>query len=318
MNCDFCFAHKNEDEELFDINNLKLLKTKLPKESFSHVVITGGEPLLHFDLVKQIRAEFQDGQVNSNGALLTDEIVEWLIETKTRLSLSLDYDIVGFSGHDSENVRNKVQDFVLRYPELKGLLFLMKVIPAEALPKLSMLRHQQKPFEKDVPTQYNILDPVDMNFRIDLDLFFEKEMDRIESGKITLRESVFRSFVKRTKKGLTEGFNTSSCEDCMTLNHRGEIHICNEFAAMPKKYVDEKYGMFNVRDFEFNNIREKYKEHKHGINTLCKEDCFVKYFCGGMCWRKEKNDFQCELFRHAFPYTLYIEFNYISNKELVF
>jgi len=50
----------------------------------------------------------------------------------------------------------------------------------------------------------------------------------------------------------------------------------------------------------------------------CKEDCFARYLCGGICWTNiSYNKYLCELMRLLLPYALYIKANYIHTNDII-
>lgn len=97
LNCSYCnvdkWSKKAIDPDLC-LEQFHALRAQHPTEKIQ-IDFFGGEPLLHFDLVKHIiEGSESDGNVDygmpTNGLLLTDEILEYLIEKKVQISLSFD------------------------------------------------------------------------------------------------------------------------------------------------------------------------------------------------------------------------------------
>lgn len=127
--CDYCWQRempdreskntRTRDGELSGEEWIKILST-VPKLSF--IGLTGGEPLLHPDFKNII--QFLGGKflytVNTNGILLSDEILENLIKCKTsNLSISID----GFSDiHDISRKRVGLFDHIVERIECLNIL----------------------------------------------------------------------------------------------------------------------------------------------------------------------------------------------------
>ena len=97
LNCSYC----NQDKLSKDVINPQLFlnEYRRVRKSFPDELIQidffGGEPLLFMDLIKTIISETEnDGNIQygmpTNGLLLTEEILEYLIEKKVNVSLSFD------------------------------------------------------------------------------------------------------------------------------------------------------------------------------------------------------------------------------------
>jgi len=312
--CDFCYAHKNEDpnDAVFSLDYIKKLKTKIPKESFSFASITGGEPLLYKDLVKQVRAEFGQANILTNGSLIDEEFVKWMLDSNTSVYITLDYDIPNFSGHASQPVRQNLQRLVDKYPDLVNFMSLGTVMPIHELYNLNDYRSTQcEPFEKECWKLFNFI----FEGEYVKEDFFEQELDRLENDEISIKETLFFRYLNYLQKAFGEGFNTSSCSNSLSINHRGQIYACHEYAAMPESFSSRFKPIF-VDDFDLDKFKDHLKEVKYGPNSLCKKDCCLKYLCGGVCWANlHMNDYLCVLTRLAVAYALYIKVNYIPNNK---
>lgn len=107
MRCDYCFERSQTELSTLDIelsknaiiafkNFIKDRANKYKKIKFNFF---GGEPLLYFEKVKKIHeyarehlSEFDNiiYTINTNGTLLTSEIISWLISNDIHISISLD------------------------------------------------------------------------------------------------------------------------------------------------------------------------------------------------------------------------------------
>ncbi|MFQ5786984.1 MAG: radical SAM protein [Thermodesulfobacteriota bacterium] len=130
LSCDYCWQReeagrksestKTRKHELSTEEWVKIVKS-VPK--FSFIGLTGGEPLLHpgFNQIVQNISLLNPFTVNTNGILLTDEIIENLIDCKvSNVSISID----GFSDvHDVSRKKvglfNTIVERIKRLNELK-------------------------------------------------------------------------------------------------------------------------------------------------------------------------------------------------------
>jgi len=314
MDCTFCYARKNsEDQEYeFDLGYIKHLKTVLPPVSFNSVVFSGGEPFIYFDKVKQLRQEFNRCNIYTNGALVDESVVEWLLETDTSIYVTLDFDIPGFEGHDSREVRGRLQRLVEKYPKFKQIMSLGTVMPIDRLNELDVLREQQAPFESDCWRLYNFVPPADGSTFTASKEVFEHELDLLEYDQVTIKESFFFRYINYVQKMATEGFNSSSCSNSLTVNHRGQIYACQEYASMPEKFSELRFKPIDVYNFSPEVFAEHVSGYKYGPNSLCTKDCNMRYLCGGVCWANiEHNRYLCEFSRYAIAYAMYLKYNYI-------
>jgi len=97
LNCSYCNQDKLSkdviDPQLF-LNEYRRVRESFPNELIQ-IDFFGGEPLLFMDLIRTIISETEnDGNIQygmpTNGLLLTEEILEYLIEKKVNVSLSFD------------------------------------------------------------------------------------------------------------------------------------------------------------------------------------------------------------------------------------
>lgn len=319
MDCSFCYAHKNEDPEVIDPAIIKTLKEKLPPESFKYTTISGGEPFLFPGIVKRIRNEFESCCIYTNGSLLTSNIVKWLMNTNTSVYITLDYNIKGFCGHNSTYARRNIDGLIRRYPDFKNLISIGTVLPSDQLENLQALRKQQRQFEEDCWHLYNIIDPLVEGYTVTGEVF-DNELLLIESGRISITNSIFFRYINYIQRVHRDGFNVSSCSNALTVNHRNELSICNEAASMPSKYNDCSYKSIKVEDFDLDTFKQQQLNvNKYGTHSLCKKDCYLTYICGGICWKKQDSDkeLQCHMARLGVAHALYIKANYMQHSDAI-
>lgn len=89
LNCRMCYVHmsKTEQEEIAPLHSARewiSLGEKLMEKGLVYLLLTGGEPFLRKDFKEIMQGLHRLGliiSINSNGLLITDEVVEWLKET---------------------------------------------------------------------------------------------------------------------------------------------------------------------------------------------------------------------------------------------
>jgi MoaA/NifB/PqqE/SkfB family radical SAM enzyme len=299
MQCSFCYAKANtKGDSVMDIDSIRFLKTILPRYSFRHCVISGGEPLLYFDLVKQIRNEFKHVSLFTNGSLINEDVAKWAIDTNSEFYTSLDYEIPGIEGHKSKDVRENLEKLINKYPELKERIIVTHCFAVPDLCKLSDLRKQCKNFEHDQPHVFNWLstdkEPIDT-------LVLETEMDRIDSGEVNADASLFLRAKWFFDMAKASKFNCyGNCGPQIVVNFNNDVYLCQ----MPASCGEDYTKLCKVKDFTL----EKYYEsiHKLRLPEPCAADCFYKWYCGGICFANNKPESTyCGRNRILFPYYIY-------------
>ena len=314
MNCSFCYANKNTDDYSgkFDVEWVRFLKKKLPPSSFAKCNFSGGEPLLEFDIVKELRKEFQDVIIYTNGSLIDEDMVKWFIDTNTKIYVSIDFEIEGYEGHDSVQVRKNLEDLSEKYPKFKELMMISVVVPASCMKNLSELRKQSGEFQKDVVHEFNFasggIDVKDI----------EAEVKRLEDEEIGWKESMFLRYFRNFGFAYTCGMNPISCDPTINLSYRGDLYMCHEYASQSSmsKCVEDRVKLCHVKDFTFEKYFDKVKGRTMGA---CPKDCVSKWFCGNICWANLRyNEYLCELSKKITPYVFYLMENYSPGTNLEF
>jgi radical SAM protein with 4Fe4S-binding SPASM domain len=313
MDCSFCYACKNgsDKKSVFDIAWIKKLRSILPDNSFKQVCISGGEPLLYPELVKEVASYFNRVTILTNGSLLTDDFVEWVIATKTLLYVNLDFCISNFEGHsNTDKTREIIQTLVDKYPEFNHLLNVSVVYPIDRLAELPEVRaSQSKEFEGIVPVVYNLIDTNGAtcgksNVEIPVE-DIEKELLEIEAGTLPINASIFRRYLSKMNMLEAYGVNYESCSSSLSISHSGKIFLCHEYASLP----DSDANFCTIDDFDSKLFQAELLDKR--VSPPCTDNCGARWICGGMCWANLKyNTYVCPLTRLLAPYAMYIRFNY--------
>lgn len=101
LNCTYCYIKNKSDLTISADKAMELLSGELNKEgSLVDILFMGAETLTHFDEMKEIVRLVSEGSWNrdyhftitTNGTLLNDEMREWFVLHKDRVTLGLSYD----------------------------------------------------------------------------------------------------------------------------------------------------------------------------------------------------------------------------------
>ena len=350
MCCKYCFAGEGEysgDRSLMSFEVGKRALDFLIEQSGSRknleVDFFGGEPLLNFDVVKQLVAyarsiEKEKGKnfrftLTTNGVLLDDEVMEWANKECYNVVLSLDG-------------RKETNDRMRRTRNDKGTYDL--ILPK--FQKMAKERNQQGYYIRGTYTHYNtdyandILHHADMGVeQLAMEpVVTDPKMDYAlqESDIPKLKDQydlLAKEMCKRNREG--KGFTffhymidleggpciykrISGCgvgTDYMAVTPWGDLYPCHQFVG------DEKFLLGNVFDGVKNtDIVNEFKLCNVYSREAC-QDCFAKLYCSGGCSANAYHttgkitgtcDMSCELHRKRVENAIMIKIDELfANSE---
>lgn len=350
MCCKYCFAGEGEysgDRSLMSFEVGKRALDFLIEQSGSRknleVDFFGGEPLLNFDVVKQLVAyarsiEKEKGKnfrftLTTNGVLLNDEVMEWANKECYNVVLSLDG-------------RKETNDRMRRTRNDKGTYDL--ILPK--FQKMAKERNQQGYYIRGTYTHYNtdfandILHLADLGFeQLAMEpVVTDPKMDYAlqESDIPKLKDQydlLAKEMCKRNREG--KGFTffhymidleggpciykrISGCgvgTDYMAVTPWGDLYPCHQFVG------DEKFLLGNVFDGVKNtDIINEFKLCNVYSREAC-QDCFAKLYCSGGCSANAYHttgkitgtcDMSCELHRKRVENAIMIKIDELfANSE---
>lgn len=350
MCCKYCFAGEGEysgDRSLMSFEVGKRALDFLIEQSGSRknleVDFFGGEPLLNFDVVKQLVAyarsiEKEKGKnfrftLTTNGVLLNDEVMEWANKECYNVVLSLDG-------------RKETNDRMRRTRNDKGTYDL--ILPK--FQKMAKERNQQGYYIRGTYTHYNtdfandILHLADLGFeQLAMEpVVTDPKMDYAlqESDIPKLKDQydlLANEMCKRNREG--KGFTffhymidleggpciykrISGCgvgTDYMAVTPWGDLYPCHQFVG------DEKFLLGNVFDGVKNtDIVNEFKLCNVYSREAC-QDCFAKLYCSGGCSANAYHttgkitgtcDMSCELHRKRVENAIMIKIDELfANSE---
>ena len=350
MCCKYCFAGEGEysgDRSLMSFEVGKRALDFLIEQSGSRknleVDFFGGEPLLNFDVVKQLVAyarsiEKEKGKnfrftLTTNGVLLNDEVMEWANKECYNVVLSLDG-------------RKETNDRMRRTKNDKGTYDL--ILPK--FQKMAKERNQQGYYIRGTYTHYNtdfandILHLADLGFEqlamepVVTDPKMDYALQESDIPKLKNQYDLLaKEMCKRNREG--KGFTffhymidleggpciykrISGCgvgTDYMAVTPWGDLYPCHQFVG------DEKFLLGNVFDGVKNtDIVNEFKLCNVYSREAC-QDCFAKLYCSGGCSANAYHttgkitgtcDMSCELHRKRVENAIMIKIDELfANSE---
>ncbi len=350
MCCKYCFAGEGEysgDRSLMSFEVGKRALDFLIEQSGSRknleVDFFGGEPLLNFDVVKQLVAyarsiEKEKGKnfrftLTTNGVLLNDEVMEWANKECYNVVLSLDG-------------RKETNDRMRRTRNDKGTYDL--ILPK--FQKMAKERNQQGYYIRGTYTHYNtdfandILHLADLGFEqlamepVVTDPKMDYALQESDIPKLKDQYNLLaKEMCKRNREG--KGFTffhymidleggpciykrISGCgvgTDYMAVTPWGDLYPCHQFVG------DEKFLLGNVFDGVKNtDIVNEFKLCNVYSREAC-QDCFAKLYCSGGCSANAYHttgkitgtcDMSCELHRKRVENAIMIKIDELfANSE---
>jgi uncharacterized protein len=308
------------------------------------LIFFGGEPLLEFDLIKQVvpyvrEKEGQSGKkadlsLSTNGLLLNRQTVEYLVKNKIGCQVSIDGPA-------------EIQNMNRRLPGGAGSYDLI-------LPGVKRLMEARK---GNVPARVTVAHEIVMLPRVvehllslgfgsvhvepDISSFAEtaltpEDVDRFkeqnEALAVYLVKSVRRNryfnyanlvkFIRQTRVIRERlAHYCGAGRTYFSLSQDGAFYPCHRFVGM------DGYRMGDLDQGMDLTLQNKILDLTVDNRPVCK-DCWARYLCGGGCWRHavEKNgcleapdhEISCEITKHAIECAMAINSELkVSDKEIL-
>ena len=306
--CRYCFAGEGEYK-----GDRSLMSLEVGKKALDFLVVNsgnrrnlevdffGGEPLMNFDVVKELVAYGRELEkthdkhfrftLTTNGVLLRDDVIEFANKEMDNIVLSIDG-------------RKEVHDHMRPFKNGKGSYdFIL-----DKFKKVAESRNQQKYYVRGTFTHYN-LDFVKDVLSLADEGFEQISVEPVVAGPeepYAIREEdipqicegydeLAKEMLKRKKEG--RGFNffhymidlsggpcvykrLSGCgsgTEYLAVTPWGDLYPCHQFVG------EEEFCLGNVDDGIVNTeMRDTFKL----CNVYAKEECrncFAKFYCSGGC-----------------------------------
>lgn len=313
LDCNFCYSAVSlqkikrslDPEVLFKFANSYGVKDIRP-------IITGGEPLLVWDALKEICEETKDFLIFTNGLLLDEKKLSYLSKFKFRMQISLDYDIgKSFKGHTNQKVMEILKE--ISDHTLRPNIHLNSVTFPSRLHIVQKIRPRQPEFLRKFTRGVGFaIDDETLEMcqkRQSTKYFYEvakKEVDFILSDKLNSCHSIFSTISLNNILERSQ-LPVQNCATNPCINFLGEIHLCHGVGCNPlnKAYNEpiSYVGYYKSVD------REKYLSTLNNSKRLfvCRT-CEVRWLCDTLCWQEIyfKDRYLCDMFRVFIPFILWL------------
>jgi len=305
LRCEYCFADTGEYRGKRELMSLEIGKKAIDfliKNSENRrnleVDFFGGEPLMNFEVVKQIvlYAREQEKKYNknfrftltTNGLLLDDDKISFINEHMSNVVLSLDG-------------RKEVNDRVRKRVDGSGCY--ESIMPK--FKKIAELRNQDKYYVRGTFTRYNLdfyedvihladegfkqisIEPVAAQPTCDYSITENQLPEIFESYEKLAQHMLNRKdkfnffhFMIDLKQGPCVIKRIRGCgagNEYVAISPSGDIYPCHQFVGI------EKYKMGSLKNNSFNeNIKDEFSKYTIFSKPDCMK-CWAKYYCSGGC-----------------------------------
>lgn len=341
IRCAYCFASQGDfkgDRSMMSLEvgkkSLEFLATNSGNRRNLEVDFFGGEPLMNFDVVKQLVTYGRELEkkynknfrftLTTNGVLLSEENMDYINENMENVVLSID-------GRKAVNDKMRytisgdgTYDIIL--PKLKELVDRRK--GKQYYVRGTFTKHNID-FAKDV------LHLADQGFKStsiepvvaephheyalsesDLDTIFEQYeilSDELIKRKNTKDEFSFFHFMLDLGQGPCVIKRLSGCgagAEYVAITPEGDIYPCHQFVG------DENFKMGNVLEETMDMSINSHFKNAHVYNKPACKDCWAKFYCSGGCHANAHNfnndilvpyDLGCEMEKKRLECSLYIQ-----------
>ena len=308
LKCEYCFASQGDFKGVKSYMSLEVGKKSLDflvKNSGNRVNLEvdffGGEPLMNFDVVKDLvkygrSLEEKNNKnfrftITTNGLLLNDDNMKFMNENMDNVVLSLDG-----RKEVNDNMRKTVKDEGSYDIILPKFLEFVKLRGNKSYYIRGTFTSKNLDFSKDV------LDFNDLGFKsVSVEPVVaspENDYAILEEhleGIINEYEKLSKEYIKLKKKG--EGFDffhfmidlkqgpcflkrvvgCGAGNEYLAVTPEGELYPCHQFVG------DEKFIMGSVTKGIINEeLRNDFKKTNVYSKEDCKE-CWARYYCSGGC-----------------------------------
>lgn len=319
LTCDYCFARQGNYDNPGQIMSFETAKKAIDlvvesvkSNEYNEVRIAffGGEPMLKFDLIKQVveytQSLISDFEikaryyVTTNGTIISDEIKKYFNEFQFEVMLSLDgeKDVHDFyrTFNNGEGSYDKAIDFFNKVKIQNHVIGRITVnenntMIDQQVKHLVDLGFKEITFAYDYSMSNNSF----KLFNESLDKLFNEYLLDIKAGKYYMISNItnyIQSIVLNKKRNTLCGAGRSY----LTISADSEIYKCPRFTG------EKEHSLGRVEMTTNNSLASEIHDFTIKTNEVSDErpyqcrECEFLYLCGGMCFhhsfeKKEGNQF---------------------------
>lgn len=297
--CKYCFGDEGRYNHtgFMDLNTAKQSIDFLIENTNSdklNIIFFGGEPLLRFDLIKEIvnyckikestnKLKFYFS-MTTNGTLLNKEVNEFIIENKINTMISIDGDLNDNSDRVYQNGNQAYNDIIENtlYLRNKGLLSARATITPRNLDMVRVFEHLNTLNFRNIPISAadNSLGTLEYKGYIDENInLINQFKDYIKNGEIDKAKKVkilFRA-LKQIHFSKKQNYPCGAAFNSVAIDIDGNIYPCHRFVSY------DHYNIGNVYSncMQTSNFIKKIFNDNSKL-TEC-SSCFAKHFCRCGC-----------------------------------
>ena len=340
--CTYCYLseagieyHDNEMSEDVAFKAVDFLIQQIPDARTPGMIkFYGGEPLLSYGLLQKVvdyatRMAAGAGKevyfsVNTNGSLLTEERIDWLVREKVQVTISIDGDAESHNrvrkyergGDTYAAVLKKARNFVQRsgYARVRATVSDGAFSAARSMPELhDSLAESRTPVNVAVMTEGSYVGGRRISDE-DVDRINEDHsrlallwLERLKEGK-PLKYGNFLAPMFSIMKSLRSSHKCGAARTLVGVSPAGKMYPCHRFIDV------EDVAMGTVETGLNEEIRRQFEDNRVELKDPCRT-CAVRYFCGGGCAHnnffssgniRDGNEAYCRVFRHQTKLGLYL------------
>ncbi len=347
LNCSYCFASQGKYH-----GERALMSYEVGKQAFDFLIANsgsrrnlevdffGGEPLMNWDVVKQLVAYAREQEkiynknfrftLTTNGMLVDDDVIDFCNKEMHNVVLSLDgrkeihdrlrVDYAGKGSYD--RIVPKFQEFVKRRGDKE---YYMRGTFTHANPDFTndLLHMADLGFDR-LSMEPVVCAPGDPAALTDEDIQVVKEQYEILAKEMLKRRKEGRPFTfYHYMLDLTGGpciyKRLSGCgsgTEYVAVTPWGDLYPCHQFVGDPKYLLGDIWkGVTNTA------VRDEFKHCNAYARKEC-QDCWAKLYCSGGCAANSYHatgsitgvyEYGCELFKKRIECAIMLQ---IAQKEL--
>lgn len=304
--CEYCYANKGEFNQAGNIMTFEIAKDVIDKMFINAkknkgqkigICFFGGEPLLQFNLIKQI-VKYVDlinednyrvaYSVITNGTLLTDEIVNFFVKYAFKVTISLDgtkeahdrmrkfkdgtgsYDIIV---HNMRKYREQIV-FTCRLTVNDSNTHIVEAI--QQIKELGIKRIVIGMDENISDESFNCFLK---NYKELLEIYYED----IKKGDFYCIDNITTNLIRLVMRRRVSS-HCNAGRAYFTISSDGKVYDCHRLVGKEIAFVCDTERGYEEKIDCYSKRRDMELKRDVGERIKSCEKCSFKYLCGGMCY----------------------------------
>lgn len=292
LNCKYCYMNANKDLSSMTFDQFKHVVDYFTEVGVEIVMLSGGEPCLHPDIIEMIQYISTKGLeigLVTNGTIISKELVECILANNVIVQISID-------AMDSDNyILSRGIDQLNQVVENIKLLNSNDITVTMSITlNNATISEVKKTVDFALSNQihtlhYGFLVPSDRckenNMTMDqvfdaLICLYEIQINKYLHIQIDFVENYVKAIVSKNKNPYY--CNSMSCNN-MEIQPNGDIYQCGALETIMHKATNPSINIFSVDKEQITSrIKSEWKTIGVFDISACKE-CNVKHICKGGC-----------------------------------